>query len=457
MTNPTGAPAFFRGQWLEAGESGYENALPVFNKRADLRPEVVARCAGTADVVAALACARERELTVAVRATGCTFGLPAQDTGLLIDLSLMRGIQILPKRRIARIQGGIRGGELQIEAGLHGLAAATGALSGTGVGLMLAGGIGHLSPRIGFASDNIVAVELVTADGEVVTATAEKNPDLFWAVRGSAGNFGVVTALEVELHDVPPVVRGGSFSWSLDKLGGGVGVLRSLWDWASDELSVIGILSSASCEGRGGLDLFVCHSGPEDQAVADLERFRSVGSPDREEVFEMPFRDLHFALDEAFPSMRATINEQAVTELSDDLIDRLVAAIGEPAGGGAHFVEIVLRRGALGRAPERPSALREAAEEPTWSLGPGCWWEDASEDDLHDRWVQAVIADIRRLGPAVDRAHPNSIGVALDREGVAAIYGNRFERLRSLKRRWDQENVFRGSHNIPPADGTGEP
>jgi FAD/FMN-containing dehydrogenase len=446
------APAFFRGVWLEPDHADYDAACSTFNRRATPRPAVIARCAGTADVVAAVAHARERGLRIAVRATGLTLGTPPEDTGLIVDLSLMRGVQILPDARIARIQGGVTGGDLQIESAAHGLAAPSGAMAGTGVGMMLGGGIGHLLPRIGYVSDNIVAVELVTASAEVVRATPDANPDLFWAVRGSAGSFGVVTALELKLYDVPPLVHAGSMSWTLANVGRAVELLRSLWDWAPDELNVIGMASSASFEGVGGLDLYLCHSGSEEQARADLRRLRAVGGPDAEEISALPFRDVHFLLEGSFPSMRVTSNEVAVSALTDALLETLLANLALPAGGGAHDVEINLGRGALTRAPQRPSALRETAAEPTWSLAPTAWWEDAAEDDLHAQWVRETTAEIRKVGPTVDRLHPNMIGADLDPEGVAALYGDRYERLRSLKRRWDPDNVFRGSHNIPPAD-----
>jgi FAD/FMN-containing dehydrogenase len=444
-------PSFFRGQWLVPGHPDYDAVRQVFNRRVDAHPEVIARCAGVADVVAALAYARERGTRVDVRCTGVTFGGLTAGSGVVIDLSLMRGIQILPEERIARVQGGIRGGDLQIEAAVHGLAGVAGAVSMTGVGAWLAGGIGLLAPRAGYSSDNILGVELVTAAGEVVTASAEENPDLFWAVRGSTGNFGVVTALEVQLHEIPPLVHGGMMSWSLDNLDGAVRALRDR-DWASDDLCLIGVLSAASLGGAGGLDIVLCHSGPAEQARADLERLRSFGAPDHEKVSAMPFRDLTFLFDDGYLPMRATIDEQSVGAFSDELVHALVDKIREPAGGGARFVELVPRAGALGRAPRLPSALRERAEAPTWGIGPGCWWEDATEDGGHDVWVQEVINIVRRVGPVSGCEHPGSVGVARDQEGVRRLYGDRFDRLRELKRRWDPGNVFAGSHNIPPAE-----
>jgi FAD/FMN-containing dehydrogenase len=315
----------------------------------------------------------------------------------------------------------------------------------------LAGGIGFLTPRVGYASDNILSVELVTATGEVVTASPDENTDLFWAVRGSTGNFGVVTALEVQLHEIPPVVHGGMMTWSLDRLDAPVRALRDP-DIASDDLCLIGILGSASLDGRGGLDLAVCHSGPEDEARAALDQLRSVGKPDEDGVTAMSFRELSFAFDDGFPPMRATINEQGVGAFTDDLVDALVSKIREPAGSGSRFVELVPRTGALRRAPRYPSALRETAEAPSWGIGPGCWWEDASEDATHDRWVQDVMEAVRRIGPAIDRPHPGSVGAALDEEGVRRMYSDRLDRLRELKRAWDPDNVFAGAHNIHPTE-----
>jgi FAD/FMN-containing dehydrogenase len=446
-----GCHAYFRGTWIEPGDPLYDGAArPVFNQRVSAKPAVVARCAGVSDVVTAVTHAREHGLRVDVRSGGYNLGGHTAGGGMVVDLSLMRGVQILPKQRIARLQGGVRGGDLQIEATLHGLAGATGAVSRTGVGLMLAGGIGLLSSRIGYASDNIVAVELVTATGEVVTASPDRNPDLFWAVRGSTGNFGVVTALEVRLHEVPPLVHMGMMSWPLDKLDGPIRALSDP-DWASDDLNLIGLFNSASFDGRGGLDILVCHSGTEESATADLERLRSLGASEADTVRPMTFREATFLYDDLYAPMRATIDDQPVRELGEELVQALVDTIREPAGGGMHVIEIVPLRGALTRPPEFPSALRETALEPGVGLGPAAWWEDASEDGSHDRWVAEVIEIIRRIGPATGGQHPNGVGITLDLHGVERMYGDRIDRLRELKRRWDPGNLFPGNHNIPPA------
>jgi FAD/FMN-containing dehydrogenase len=444
-------PRFFRGSWTEPDQAGYEEARGVFNQRVDPRPKVIARCAGVADVVAAVRFARDADLRVDVRSTGYNLGGLGAGGEMVVDLSTMRGVQVLPEQRIARIQGGVRGGDLQTEAAPHGLGAATGALSGTGVGLMLGGGVGHLAARAGYATDNILSVEQVTADGNVVTATPDENPDLFWAARGSTGNFGVVTALEVRLHEVPPLVHLAAMSWSLDNLAGPMEALRSAWDWASDDCNLIAEMGVTALEGRGGLDVFITHVGPENAARADIERLRSSGAPDHEEVSVMPFRDVHFALDDFYPPCRTAMDEQPVTALGDELLEAFVARVRETAGGGRRGIEMFPRLGALQRAPELPSALRETGEEPTWMVVPGCWWDDASEDESHLTWIDAVNEDIRRIGPVADRARPNTVTRPLDLEGLRWLYADRLPRLRELKRRWDPDNVFRGSHNIPPA------
>ena len=449
-TSPSSAPPFFRGVWIEPGHPEYELARGVFNQRVDARPQVVARCAGVSDVVAAIAHAREHRLRVDVRSTGTNLGGIKAGDEMVVDLSLMRGVQIDPEQRIARIQGGVSGGDLQIEATLHGLAGVTGGLSMTGIGLMLGGGIGHLASRAGYGADNILSVELVTASGEVVTASPSENPDLYWAVRGSTGNFGVVTTLEVRLHEVPPLVHAGTMSWSLDHLDGPVQALRDL-SWGSDNCNLLPELDSASSDAPATLNLFICHSGAPDEALADLERLRAFGAPDDDSISAVPFRELTFMFDGMVGPSRATIDQQSVSELSDELIDALVEKIREPAGTGARFIELLTCRGAMARAPEFPSALREKAVGPTWMINPGCWWLDAAEDAGHLEWVEDVIQTTQKIAPGRCGQHPNTVSVTRDVDGVRRMYDDRFDRLQALKRQWDPDNMFRGNHNIPPS------
>lgn len=449
-SDTAGAPTFFRGEWLKPGSPDYDAALPVWNQRIDGRPAVIARCAGVADVVAAVDRARELGLHIDVRSGRCNTGRSASD-GMVVDLSPMRGVQILPERRVARVQGGVRGGDLQIEAAVHGLGAVTGASSASGIGFILGGGFGHMTARFGWGSDNVLGIEMVTAAGEVVVASPDENPDLFWAVPGSTGNFGVVTGLELQLHEVPPLVHAGILTWSLGDLDAGFDALRGSWDWMPDELNLIGLLSGPTSEGPGGLAVFACHVGSAEQARADFERLRSYGSP-QGSIDATSLRDLHFVNDELFPPVRSMTDEAPVGAMHDELIDALVGRLREGGGSsGARSVEIFPRRGAPGRPPRYPSAFREGTEDPSWSVFPGCYWEDEAEDELYARWIQETCEVIRGIGPNSDHFHPNSIGTRLEPERVGKIYGDRFGRLRDLKREWDPENLFSGSHNIPPA------
>ncbi|GAA1395081.1 FAD-binding oxidoreductase [Pseudonocardia kongjuensis] len=444
-------PQFFRGDWLVPGSPGYDDARPVFNLRADARPEVIARCAGVSDVVAALRYAHERGIPIDVRCTGVTFGSLTAGTGVVIDLSPMRAVEILPGERIARVQGGIRGVDLQIEAAVHGLAATTGIVSRTGTGAWLAGGISHLTPSAGFACDNILAVEIVTAAGSVVRASPEENPDLFWAVRGTTGNFGVVTALEVRLHDMPPIVHAGTMSWSYDRLDAPIRALRDRGG-ASDDLAVLALLGTAANGGRGGLDLIVCHSGSPEDAKSDLDRLRAAGTPDEETVCALPFLELCTMFDDGYPPMRAAMDEQSVGELTDELVAALVEKVREPATGAARSFELVPRYGAMCAAPPHPGAWRESAVAPSFGVGPTAFWEDPAADAANVRWVADAIGTVRQVGTVAGDDHPGSVGTARDLDGLRGLYGDRLDRLRTLKRAWDPGNVFTGSHNIPPAE-----
>jgi FAD/FMN-containing dehydrogenase len=447
----TSVPSPFRGVWLEPGHPDYDAACPAFNRRADIRPAVIARCLGRSDVAAAVRHARESGLRIDIRSAGVSVGGLSPGNGMLIDLGLMRAVQVFPDRRVARIEGGVRGGDLQLEAAEHGLAGCTGALSGTGVGLMLGAGIGHLSPRAGYALDNIVSVEVVLATGEVVVASSDENADLFWAVRGAQGTFGVVTALEVRLHEVPPFVHAGRMAWSLDNLARGIELLRASWAW-DDALSLLPFIGGTSFDRRGGLELIACHSGPEAQARSDIERLLALSNPDEQSIAPMRFADLHFMFDDWWSPMRNATSQQPVVGFGDELVEALVSSIREPAGGGARLVETIPLRGALGRPPAYPSALRETAEEePSWSLITGSWWESPSEDQMQVQWVDDVVDMIQRSGEAVERRDPSTVGTVLDPASIARMYGDRFDRLRGLKREWDPENLFVGGHNIPPA------
>lgn len=442
-------PKFFRGEWLVPADAGYDEArLRIFNTRRDPHPPVVARCLGNADVIAALAHAREQRYDVAVRCTGWNFEGWASTDGLTIDLSLMRGIRIDPVAQTACIQGGVKGGDLQIEAARYNLAAPSGIFSGTGVGVMLGGGVGHLSRRIGYHADNILAVELVTAAGEVVVASPEENPDLFWAVRGTQGNFGVVTGLTVQLHQVPDLVLAGEISWEGARFREVFRTLTDAAEWASDDLNVI-----ASFE-RGRSSIRVCHSGPSEVATAELARLMEIGAPDTNTVAPTSFRDLTFALDDEYGPMRVALDHEIqTTALTDEIAEAIETLLQEPSvgnGDGMRIIEAMPCFRGMSRAPRHPNAIHDGLVPPHWAMYPiAAWWGDASEDGAYEKWVFESVSTLRS---AADRSGVRTQSFGLQAVGSPeACYGDSLPRLRELKRTWDPQNVFRANLNIDPA------
>lgn len=443
-------PAAFRGEWLEPGVPGYdEQRSRIYNTRFDPHPRLIARCLGNADVVVALAHARDHELGVTVRCAGLSlWDASAGDGDLVIDLSLMRGVRVDAHERTAWIQGGARGGDVQAEAELHGLGGVTGLLSDTGVGLMLSGGTTYLSRRVGYASDNVLAVELVTAAGEVVTASPEENAELFWAVRGTTGNFGVVTALKIALHEVPPLVLGGTLGWTGDNVRRALKAYEQASDWASDDFFLLGFLHP------GGFDTWICHSGPAEVAEAEVQKLIDAVPPDLDERMRISFRDITFLHDAEFPPQRLVFCEETVTHLDDRLIDLALEALAEPlppGSTGARDIEILCRARGFSRAPEHPNAIHDGEIPPCWSLACGAWFTDPAEDEVHKTWLDKLICDIGATGLTTGNLQPGYTGDWPDQDRVARIYGKNYERLRELKTTWDPDNVFRANVNIRPA------
>lgn len=441
-------PPFFRGQWILPEDPSYDAVRSaVFNTRSDPRPPVIARCLGESDVMLALERAREGGQSVEVRSTGWSLAGFTGTDAFTIDLSLMRGVRVDPVTKTAWIQGGVRGGDLQVEAAVHGLAAVTGMLSGTGVGLILGGGISPLSRSLGYAADSVLAVRLITADGELITASPDENAELFWGVRGSMGNFGVVTELQVQLHDVPDQVLAGAVIWTGDTVRPAVQAFAEAMEWASEEMNVLGLYAP------GSLTLWVCHVGPAEVADQEVARLLSVAEPADNSIDRIAFRDLVFAYDAEFVPQRALMEEESVSALDESLVDLIEYSVNKPlpeGSEGAWMVELSPRFGAFTRDPERPSAARPAASDPVWSIVPGAWWSDAAEDRVHREWVADTTAGLRELALVAGLVQVNGIGSQPDEDRLVRVYGDGLPRLRALKAKWDPRNTFRSNLNIAP-------
>jgi len=436
---------------LSPSDPEYENARRIHNGLIDRRPALVARCYGTADVQAAVRFARERGLEIAVRGGGHNVaGHAVCDGGLMIDLSAMRGVHVDPRARRARAQGGATWGDYNRETQLHGLASTGGVVSTTGVGgLTLGGGLGWLMGKHGMAVDSLRAVELVTAEGDVVPASADEQPDLFWALRGGGGNFGVATWLEYELYPVGPTVIGGlvahPFAAARD-------VLRFYRDFTAklpDDLTAFaGLLHAPDGSGTKLAGIIVCHAGTLDAgatAVAPVKRF---GSPVMDVIGPMPYSAVNMLFDAGFP--RGALNywkSNFLGALGDAAIDTMIerfAVAPSPMSGLLleHFHGAATRVGPTATAfPHRSVGYNFLA------VGE---WVDPTTTKANVAWARdayTAMAPHFAEGRYVNYLNADEVG---EDSAVSAAFGPNWKRLREVKRRYDPENVFHLNQNIKP-------
>ena len=436
------------GSVLTPDAAGYDAARAVHNGLVDCRPALIVRCRTTNDVVAALALARLTGLEVSVRGGGHNVaGRAVTDGGLMIDLSEMRAIAINPVRETAKVQGGVVWGELNDAAAEHGLAVTGGAVSTTGVaGLTLGGGLGWLMAKYGLAADNLLAVELVTAEGEVLDVRRATHPDLFWALRGGGGNFGVVTSFTYRLHALQTVV-GGLIAHPIDAASGLLRFYREAVRDASDDLTVFaGLVHAPDGSGAKLAALVVFHTGDAAEAERDLEPFKTWGSPVVVEVGPMTYPAMNTILDAGFPAGSLNYWLSSFTRgLPDELID---IAVDRFASTPSPMTSILLEHfhGAVTRVGATATAVPHRDE--GWNLVIPSVWTDPAETEANIAWSRDTFAAMR---PHFARGRwLNYLGDDQADDAVRAAYGPNYERLREVKRRYDPENVFHLNHNIAP-------
>ena len=436
------------GPVLSPEHPGYDETRAVHNGLVDRRPALIVRARTSGDVVAALGMARDAGLEVSVRGGGHNVaGRAVTEGGVMIDLAEMKNITIDPERAVAAAEGGVRWSEFNAAAAEHGLGVTGGAVSTTGIaGFTLGGGLGWLMSKYGLAADNLQAVELVTASGEVLEVDAATHPDLFWALRGGGGNFGIATTLTYRLHPVP-TVTGGLIAHPIDAAPELLRFYRDAVARASDDLTVFAALVHAP-DGSGAklAALVVFHAGDPDQADAELAPFLTFGSPLVVQVGRMPYPQMNTLLDAGFPQGAFNYWLSSFTQgLSDDLIDTAVerfTSVPSPMSSilFEHFHGAVTRIGTTETAvPHR---------EPGWNLLIPSVWTDATDTDANIRWTRESYAALRP-GFATGR-WLNYLGDDQADDAIHAAYGPNYARLREIKRRYDPENIFRLNHNIAP-------
>jgi FAD/FMN-containing dehydrogenase len=438
----------FSGELLSPDAEGYEAARRVHNGLIDRRPAVIARCRGTADIASAIAFARDGALEISVRGGGHNVaGRAVTEGGVMIDLSLMRGIHVDAASRRVRAQGGATWRELNRETALHGLAVTGGAISTTGIGgYTLGGGLGWLMAKQGLAADNLVGVQLVTAAGEVLDASDDSHPDLMWALRGGGGNFGVAASLEYRLQPLQTVV-GGLIAHPFDAAGEMLRFYREAAAATSDDLTVwAGIVHAPDGSGMKLAAMIVFHVGDPAQADSDLAPFRAFGSPVMVEIGPMPYPAMNMMLDAAYPDGALNYWLSSFTEgLTDGLIDTCIERFATtPSPMNAILFEHF--HGAVTRIGTTDTAVPHRA--PGWNMLMPSVWTDPADTDANIQWTRDTFAAVGEH--LATRRWLNYLGDDQGDDSIRAAYGPNYDRLVEVKRAYDPDNVFHLNHNITP-------
>lgn len=439
----------FGGVVLGPDDPDYDETRRVHNGLIDKRPSLIARCKTSADVAAALAVARAGGLEVSVRGAGHNVsGKAVTDGGVMIDLSLMKDVMVDPDAATVTAGGGVTWGELNDAAHEHGLATTGGIVSATGVGgLTLGGGLGWLMGAYGLAVDNLLAVEIVLASGEVVHADAEQHPDLFWAIRGGGGNFGVVTSFRFRAHPLSTVL-GGAVVHPLPAARDALAFFREVTASLTDELTVFAALRTAP-DGSGMklCGLSMCHiSADESRAEAETRAIREFGPPIADMVSRMPYPVVNTSIDAAFPRSAFNYWKSAfITDLSDAAINKLVTAF-EATPTSSCFVVVEHFHGAATQVDPTATAFPHRA--PGFNLIIIGQWTEPEDAQACTAWVRDTFELLR--DHTEDAGYVNYLD-ADDAARVAAAYGPNYPRLQAVKRVYDPDNVFRLNQNITPA------
>jgi FAD/FMN-containing dehydrogenase len=437
--------ARLEGPLVRPGDDDYDDTRAVFNAMIDRRPTAIVRCQGASDVVSGIAFARNHDLRLSIRGGGHSVaGTAVCDGGLMLDLSGMKALHVDPGRRIAHAGPGLTLGMLDRGTQQHGLATPLGVMSQTGIaGLTLGGGLGWLNGRYGLACDNVLAADVVTADGVLVRADVEQHPDLFWAIRGGGGNFGVVTRLTYRLHPVGPVLA-GSLTFPAERAGRTLQHVDEFLAAAPDSLSAA--VSFWLDDGRPRLSVSVCWCGPVEEGERTLRPLRAVAPSVADSIGVLSYVDLQSAPDTSFPRGRrhywkAGFLPRLTGEAVDVLFEHLPRMPSSLSGIGAQHMH-----GAAGRVPPTATAFAHRADQ--YDLLILSQWTDQHDTERNITWTREVFDALR---PHLrDAVYVNNLG-SEGPDRVRAAYGANLPRLTEVKRIYDPTNIFRLNHNVAPA------
>ncbi len=444
-----------RGPVLRPGDPDYDATRAIQNGLIDRRPALIARCTGAADVIAAIHFARDNGLLLAVRGGGHNVaGNAVCDGGLMLDLSLMRGIHVDPRARIANVEGGATWGDLDRETQVFGLATPGGVVSTTGIaGLTLHGGMGHLRSTYGLSLDNLRAVDIVTADGQLRHASTEENADLFWAVRGAGSNFGVVTSFEFQLHPVGPTVMLCAVLYALEDAPHVLRRWRDSIATMPDEFTPLAVFWSVpegfppELVGKPIVILAGVYAGPVAEGERIIQPMRAFAAPLLDMSGPLPFTAIQSAFDPFFPKgLLQYWKSTYVNELSDELLDALCKIAAERPSSKT-TMDIWPQTGAVARVGAQETAF---GERHPFMVAFESSWTDPATNDANIAWAREAWASMQRF--ASRGIYLNFPGLGEEKEDlVRAAYGPNYARLKALKTQYDPKNLFRMNLNILPS------
>lgn len=449
-----------RGEILLPGDGGYDAARKVWNAMIDKRPALIVRCAGAGDVLQSVRFAREYEAEVAVRSGGHNIaGRSMCDDGLLIDLSPMKGIRVDPARRTVRAQPGLRLGEFDRETQAFGLATTQGVFSDTGIaGLTLGGGYGWLNGKYGLACDNVLSADVVTADGQLLTASASEHADLLWAIRGAGANFGVVTSFEYQLHPVGPVLGG----LVLHPLSRGKEALRFFHEFSStcaDEVSTLALLLTAP-DGSPAVGIAACHCGSIADGERVLKALRTFGPPAADLIAPRSYVEMQSMFDEVGVPGQLNYWKTSLMRAPSEAAIEVLLEHARQRPTPTCVIYLQQQHGAASRRQPTDTAYPHRFYH--YDCGPWAIWQDKADTEKCIRWAQECWQALTPFyepwvyvnaldGHLLDMDSDRSPGVDNIQERVRAAYGPNYERLVTQKAKYDPTNFFHLNANIKPA------
>jgi FAD/FMN-containing dehydrogenase len=449
-----------RGELLAPGDSGSERARRPFNAMHVDRPGVIVRCAGAADIVDAVNFAREHGIEVTVRGGGHSIaGLSSSDGGMVIDLSLMRGVDVDPEARLARVQAGAVWGDLDRETQLFGLVAPGGVVSETGVaGLTLGGGYGWVRRKYGLACDNLVSAQVVGADGEIRTASAEENPDLFWALRGGGGNFGIVSSFTFRLNPLGPIVAFAGVFYPVEDAAAVLRAYREYFVDAPDEVTSEADAITLPADpnlpepihDRACLLVGAVYAGDADVGMRVLQPLRELATPLVDISQPMSFRAVQSAFDPFFArgQLQAYWKSLYLPELADEALEVIVEkAQGRPSP--LTLVNVSVMGGAIARVGAEDTAFGERSAPYLVAIMGN--WSDPADNTDHIAWVREAWQELAKFGTGATYLNFGGRADEGMDAGVADAFGDKLRRLAEVKATYDPANFFRRNNNILPA------